>query len=141
MSDADAERLGFSPERLGRIDRFVRERYLDTDLLANAQLLVARDGEIAHFSSQGAAREGGGPVDEGSLFRIASMTKPITSIAFMQLVEDGLVAVNTPVHQILPEFRGVGVYNGGGAGAPSSAGNEAGPHGFVSVTYLHRWRI
>lgn len=119
MSDADAERLGFAPERLARIDRFLRERYLDTGLLANAQLLVARDGEIAHFSSQGAAREDGGkPIDEGSLFRIASMTKPITSVAFMQLVEEGLVAVDTPVHHVLPEFKGVGVYNGGGAGVP-----------------------
>ena len=118
MSDADAERLGFDPARLARIDRFVRERYLDTGLLAQAQLLIARDGEVAHFSSQGLARDGGKPVDEGSLFRIASMTKPITSIAFMQLVEDGLVAVDTPVHHVLPEFKGLGVYAGGGAGVP-----------------------
>ena len=118
MSDADAARQGFAPERLARIDRFLRERYLDTGLLANAQLLVARNGEIAHFSSQGAAREDGGTIDEGSLFRIASMTKPITSVAFMQLVENGLVAVDTPVHHVLPEFKGLGVYNGGGAGVP-----------------------
>jgi CubicO group peptidase (beta-lactamase class C family) len=118
MSDANATRLGFDAGRLAAIDRFVRDRYVDTGLLANAQLLIARDGEIAHFSSQGAARDGGGAIDEGSLFRIASMTKPITSVAFMQLVEDGLVAVDTPVHHVLPEFKGVGVYNGGGAGVP-----------------------
>ena len=69
---------GFDPARLARIDAFVKERYLDTGKLPNAQVLVARDGEIAHFSSQGAAREGGKGIDEGSLFRIASMTKPIT---------------------------------------------------------------
>ncbi|MDB5695199.1 MAG: beta-lactamase [Sphingomonas bacterium] len=113
---ADAARLGFEPARLQRIDTFVRERYLDTGLLPHVQLLVARDGEIAHFSSQGAAREGGAAIDDRSLFRIASMTKPITSVAFMQLVEDGLVAVDTPVHHVLPELKGVGVYNGGGAG-------------------------
>ncbi len=114
----DARALGFDPDRLARMDAFVRERYLDTGLLANAQLLVARDGAIAHFSHGGAAREGGAAVDEGSLFRIASMTKPITSLAFMQLVERGLVAADTPVHHVLPELKGVGVYAGGGAGVP-----------------------
>ena len=127
MSDADARRLGFDPDRLARIDRFVRERYLDSGLLGHAQLLIARNGEIAHFSSQGAARDGGKPIDEGSLFRIASMTKPITSVAFMQLVEDGLVAVDTPVHHVLPEFKGVGVYNGGGGGVPFATKPTAEP--------------
>ena len=127
MSDADATRLGFDAGRLAAIDRFVRERYLDSGLLANAQLLIARHGEVAHFSSQGAARESGGAIDEGSLFRIASMTKPITSVAFMQLVEDGLVAVDTPVHHVLPEFKGLGVYNGGGAGVPFQAKPTAEP--------------
>ena len=127
MSDADATRLGFDARRLAAIDRFVRERYLDTGLLANAQLLIARDGEIAHFSSQGAERENGGAIDEGSLFRIASMTKPITSVAFMQAVEDGLVAVDTPVHHVLPQFKALGVYNGGGAGVPFQIKRTAEP--------------
>ncbi len=109
---------GFDAERLRRIDRFVAARYLDTGKLPCAQLLVARDGEIAHFSHQGSAREGGASIDETSLFRIASMTKPVTSIAFMMLVEEGLVAVDTPVHHVLPEFKGIGVYNGGGGGVP-----------------------
>lgn len=108
----------FDPARLARIDAFVKERYLDTGLLPHAQILVAKDGEIAHFSSQGAAREGGAAIDETSLFRIASMTKPVTSIAFMMLVEQGKVAVDTPVHHVLPEFKGIGVYNGGGGGVP-----------------------
>lgn len=109
---------GFDSARLARIDAFVKENYLDTGKLPNAQVLVARDGEIAHFSSQGTAREGGKGIDEGSLFRIASMTKPITSIAFMMLLEDGKVALDTPVHHVLQEFKGLGVYNGGGAGVP-----------------------
>ncbi len=109
---------GFDSARLSRIDAFVKDRYLDTGKLPNAQVLVARDGEIAHFSSQGAAREGGKAIDEGSLFRIASMTKPITSIAFMMLLEEGKVALDTPVHHVLPEFKNLGVYNGGGAGVP-----------------------
>lgn len=110
---------GLDAGQLARTDAFLRERYLDSGLLPHAQLLVARDGAIAHFSHQGAAREGStAPVDEGSLFRIASMTKPVTSIAFMMLVEQGKVALDTPVHRVLPEFRDLGVYDGGGAGLP-----------------------
>jgi CubicO group peptidase (beta-lactamase class C family) len=110
---------GFDAARLNRIDAFLKERYLDSGKLANTQLLVARDGEIVHFSSQGAAREGGGKaIDEGSLFRIASMTKPITSVAFMMLVEEGLVAVDTPVHHVLPEIKGLGVFEAGGGPVP-----------------------
>lgn len=118
MTNTAASVQGMDSGRLAAIDAFLKARYLDTGLLPNAQLLIAREGEIVHFSHQGAAREGGGTVDERSLFRIASMTKPITSIAFMMLVEEGKVAVDTPVHHILPEFRGLGVYNGGGGGVP-----------------------
>jgi CubicO group peptidase (beta-lactamase class C family) len=110
--------LGFDPRRLAAIDSFIQARYLDSGKLPNAQLLVARDSRIAHFSHQGAAREGGATIDEASIFRIASMTKPVTSIAFMQLVEDAKVALDTPVHHVLPEFKGIGVYNGGGGGVP-----------------------
>jgi CubicO group peptidase (beta-lactamase class C family) len=113
-----AGRYGFDASRLGRIDAFLKERYLDSGKLPHAQLLLARDGEIAHFSHQGAAREGGGLVDEGTLFRIASMTKPITSLAFMMLVEEAKVALDTPVHHVLPELKGLGVYAGGGGGVP-----------------------
>lgn len=108
----------FDPARLARIDTFLKERYLDSGKLPNTQLLIAHRGELAHFSSQGTAREGGKAIDEASLFRIASMTKPVTSIAFMMLVEEGMVAIDTPVHHVLPEFKGLGVYNGGGGGVP-----------------------
>lgn len=109
---------GFDANRLRAIDAFLKSRYLDTGGFANAQLLVAREGEIVHFSSQGAAREGGRAINESALFRIASMTKPITSVAFMMLVEEAKVALDTPVHHVLPEFKRTGVYAGGGAGVP-----------------------
>ena len=109
---------GFDASRLAAIDTLLQTRYVDSGKLPNAQLLIARDGEIVHLSNAGAAREGGKAVDEGSLFRIASMTKPITSVAFMMLVEQGLVAVDTPVHHVLPEFKDIAVYNGGGGGVP-----------------------
>ena len=93
----DAARHGFDADRLGRIAPFLQARYLDTGKLPHAQLLIAHEGEIVHFSHQGTARAGdsegsGSPVDEASIFRIASMTKPVTSLAFMMLVEEGCVA-------------------------------------------------
>ena len=123
MRTADPRAHGFDPDRLARIDALLTERYIDSGKLPNTQLLIGRDGEIVHFFNAGTARAhdskgGGAPVDETSLFRIASMTKPITSVAFMMLVEEGEVAVDTPVHHVLPEFKGVGVYNGGGGGVP-----------------------
>ena len=118
MADYSHTMTGFDTARLARIEPFVKETYLDNGKLPNAQVLVAHRGEIAHFSSQGTAREGGKAIDEASLFRIASMTKPVTSIAFMMLLEEGKVALDTPVHRVLPEFRELGVYNGGGGGVP-----------------------
>lgn len=118
MANANPADHGFDADRLAAIDAFVKARYLDTGLLPHAQLLVAREGEVVHLSSQGAAREGGAEIDDTSLFRIASMTKPVTSVAFMMLVEEGRVALDTPVHHVLPELKKVGVYAGGGAGVP-----------------------
>ena len=119
MTNANPADHGFDADRLHAIDAFVKARYLDTGLLPHAQLLVARDGAVVHLSSQGAAREGGdAAIDDASLFRIASMTKPVTSVAFMMLVEEGRVALDTPVHHVLPEFKKVGVYAGGGGGVP-----------------------
>lgn len=119
MNIASPEKHGFDGRRLAAIDTFLKERYLDSGEFPHTQLLVSRDGEIVHFSSQGGAREGGSKqIDESSLFRIASMTKPITSVAFMMLVEECKVALDTPVHHVLPEFKKLGVYAGGGAGVP-----------------------
>jgi CubicO group peptidase (beta-lactamase class C family) len=126
-------RYGFDAERLARIDAFVKERYLDSGRLPHAQLLLARDGEIAHFSHQGPAREGGAPVDEGTLFRIASMTKPITSLAFMMLVEEAKVALDTPVHHVLPELKGLGVYAGGGVGTAFETTPTDGPMRMIDL--------
>ena len=119
MKIKSPEKHGFDASRLNFIDAFLRERYIDSGRLPHAQLLISRDGEVVHFSSQGVAREGSDKaIDEGSIFRIASMTKPVTSVAFMMLVEQGKVAVDTPVSHVLPEFKGVGVHAGGGGDAP-----------------------
>ena len=117
MDLADPKSLGFDAGRLARLDQFVSEKYLEPGLLPHAQLLVARDGVPVHFSTQGAAREDGAPLRNDAIFRIASMTKPITSIAFMMLMEEGRVALDTPVADVIPEFAGLRVYAGGGGGS------------------------
>lgn len=110
---------GFDAGRLAAIDAFLKAQYLESGKLPNAQLLIAREDSVVHFSSQGPAREGKKKaIDESSLFRIASMTKPVTSVAFMMLVEEAKVALDTPVHHVLPELKGIGVWAGGGGDAP-----------------------
>jgi CubicO group peptidase (beta-lactamase class C family) len=104
--------LGFDPERLKRLDAFVAERYLAPGLIPHAQLLVARDGAPVHFSTQGEARPGE-PLREDSLFRIASMTKPVATLAFMMLLEEGKVSLDQPVHSVLPELETLEVYQSG----------------------------
>ncbi len=128
-----AARHGFDPDRLGRIAPFLQSRYLDTGKLHNAQLLVARDEAPVYTATLGVAREDGAPLAEDALFRIASMTKPVTSVAFMMLLEEGAVALDTPVHHVLPELKGVAVYDGGGAGEPFRTRPTAAPMRMVDL--------
>jgi CubicO group peptidase (beta-lactamase class C family) len=119
MELGDARAFGFDPNRLERIETFLQNRYIGPGLLPHAQLLIARNGVPVHLSSLGTARQGSSErLGEDSIFRIASMTKPITSIAFMMLLEEGRVSLDQPVHELLPEFEGLQVYAGGGAGTP-----------------------
>lgn len=108
------ETVGLSSERLARIDRFLEREYIATGRLKGAQLAVSRKGHTAHFSNLGLMdAERGRPVADDTLFRIYSMTKPITSVAFMMLVEQGLVALDDPVSRYIPSWAGLGVYDGG----------------------------
>ena len=106
--------LGFSAARLARLDRFLKERYIETGRLAGAQLLIARRGERIHQSVVGLAdRERNTQLADDTIFRIYSMTKPITSVAFMMLVEEGLVSLDDPVHRFIPAWRDLGVFVAG----------------------------
>ncbi len=106
--------VGFSPTRLETLDRFIQSRYIDTGKIPGALTLIARRGEIAHFSALGMADvERKQPVREDTIFRLYSMTKPLTSVAFMMLVEQGLTALDEPVHNVIPEWKDLGVYQGG----------------------------
>ena len=111
---ATPESVGMSSQRLARLDRFLKETYVEPGKLAGTLTLVARKGQIVHTSVLGQAdRERGVAMREDTLFRIYSMTKPVTSVAFMMLVEEGLVALEDPVHRFIPEFRDLGVFVAG----------------------------
>lgn len=115
---ASAESLGFSSMRLKNIDRHLKERYLDPGKLPCVQVLLARRGEVFYQTVLGNMDvERGRPASEDTIYRIYSMTKPITSIAFMMLVEQGRVALDEPVHRYIPEWRDLNVYSGGVHGA------------------------
>ena len=114
---SDASTLGFDAERLARIDSHLKSKYLDSGRMPHTALLIGRGDEIAHLSLQGEARTGEA-LKEDHLFRIASMTKPITSIAFMQLVEQGKVALSHPVAKYIPEWKNQGVFVSGGGDQP-----------------------
>ena len=116
------ESMGMCSARLQRIDRFLAQRYVDSGRLPCALLQVSRGGQLVHQSVLGkASLESGAPLAEDSIVRIYSMTKPITSVAFMMLVEQGLVALDDPVHRYIPSWRNLGVYVAGGGGLPGTA--------------------
>jgi CubicO group peptidase (beta-lactamase class C family) len=118
MANAKAAAAGFSSARLAVLDAFVKSRYVDAGRIPGALTLLWRRGEIAHLRAIGLADvERGTPLREDTIFRIYSMTKPLTTVAFMMLVEQGLVALDTQVHALIPEWKDLGVYQGGALGS------------------------
>ena len=98
------ESQGFSPERLERV-RQVAERYVDEGKVAGLITMVARRGEVVQFEAVGTRGVGDErPLEKDALFRIYSMSKPITAAAAMQLYERGLFHLNDPVSKFVPEF-------------------------------------
>ncbi len=112
------ETVGLSSERLERISSAV-QRSIDEKRIAGAVTLVARRGHVAWFKAQGMAdREAGKPMRTDSMFRICSMTKPITSLAVMMLYEEGRFLLEDPVSKYLPEFKNPKVLVKPASGAP-----------------------
>ena len=102
---AAPEEVGLSAERLERIAGAV-ERSIDAGQLAGAVALVARHGKIAYLKAYGMAdREAKKPMRTDDIFRICSMSKPITSVAVMILYEEGRFMLNQPVSDFIPEFK------------------------------------
>ena len=103
---ASPESAGMSTAALNRIEDHLKQRYIDAGRFPGTQLMVYRRGKIVHSTSQGFADlERKVPVKDDTIFRIYSMTKPITSVAFMMLVEEGRVALDEPVHKYIPEWK------------------------------------
>jgi CubicO group peptidase (beta-lactamase class C family) len=105
---------GLNPQRLARIPTFFQDKYVATGKLPGVRILAERRGEIVLDSVSGFADvQSGRKLEKDSIFRIYSMTKPMTSVCFMMLVEEGKVALEDPVHRFIPEWKGMGVYSGG----------------------------
>jgi CubicO group peptidase (beta-lactamase class C family) len=104
---------GLSAERLGRLDTVMR-RSVERESLAGAVTILARRGRVAHVGCYGymdlASQE---PMREDAIFRIFSMTKPITSLAVLMLHEEGRFHLNTPVSSFIPAFKSLKVAAGG----------------------------
>jgi CubicO group peptidase (beta-lactamase class C family) len=111
--EVDAAEVGLDPERLQRIDTFFA-RYVEDGRLPGWLLTVSRHGRLAHVARCGSRDlEAGLPVTDDTVWRIYSMTKPVTSVAAMILYEEGKLALTDPVSAYIPSFADVRVYAGG----------------------------
>jgi CubicO group peptidase (beta-lactamase class C family) len=109
-----AKDLGFSKDRLKRIESFFQTKYVEPGRIPCAQIVVARDGETAFESVLGLADvERKVPLKSDAVYRIYSMTKPITCVALMTLVEEGLIALDDPVAKHIPAFANLAVFAAG----------------------------
>jgi CubicO group peptidase (beta-lactamase class C family) len=102
-----------SPRNLAYLDEHI-QRYISSGRPAGALTVVYHKGQIAHWSARGLRdRERGKPITDDTIFRIYSMTKPIASVALMQLYERGLVQLDDPVHRYIPAWEQLCVYQSG----------------------------
>jgi CubicO group peptidase (beta-lactamase class C family) len=105
------ETVGLCGDRLARIDSHLTRRYIEPKKIAGSLTLVARKGEVAYLSALGQMDiERNKPMTEDTIFRIYSMSKPITSVALMMLYEHGHFQLDDPVYKYIPEWRNLRVY-------------------------------
>ncbi|MEU5848906.1 serine hydrolase domain-containing protein [Saccharopolyspora shandongensis] len=118
--EVDPAEAGFDATRLNRIDQHFA-KYVEAGKLPGWLALVSRQGKIAHLSTHGMRDvAAGAPVRTDTLFRIYSMTKPVTSVAIMMLHEEGAFELTDPVSDFIPSFADLRVYSGGTARAPQT---------------------
>ena len=119
-AEQDPMAVGMDADRLARIDTHLA-RYVDDGRLAGWQVLVTRRGQVVHASVHGSRDlEAGLPVEPDTLWRIYSMTKPITSVVAMSLYEHGAFSLNDELSRYLPEFGEMRVLVGGNAEQPKT---------------------
>ena len=108
------ETVGMSSARLARLDDVMKRRYVDSGYLPGMLTHIYRKGHLVHTGMCGQMDiERGKPVREDAIFRIYSMSKPITAVALMMLVEEGLIGLDDPVHSYIPAWKDIGVYASG----------------------------
>jgi CubicO group peptidase (beta-lactamase class C family) len=139
------EEVGFSSERLQRVHDAV-QRHIDAKELSGVVTLVARRGRVAHFEGQGLMDiESKKPMPKDGIFRLASMSKPITGAAVMMLIEEGKIRLTDPVSRFIPEFKNLnkvavpkpGAQPGGAGGrgaAPGGGGRGGAAPDFDTVS-------
>ena len=129
-TSASPESAGMSEARLQRLDEHLKRNYVDNGRFPGTHTLVYRRGKVVHSTVQGLADvERNVAVKDDTIFRIYSMSKPITSVAFMMLVEEAKVALDEPVAKYIPEWRNLGVYVGG---MPTLGVQPGGPPRFIT---------
>lgn len=112
LEAAAPESVGMDSERLGRLTAAM-QRHVDDGLLAGVVTAAARDNRLVHFESVGYRDlEAGAPMTRDAIFRIYSMTKPVTGVALMILYEEGKFRLSDPVEEHLPEFKDLQVFAG-----------------------------
>src|SRR2546425_11414069 len=123
---APAAPSAFSAKRLARVDRLLQQ-YVDENRIAGAVALVLRDGKPFYERAVGwSDKEAGRKMATDTIFRIASQTKAITSVAVLSLVEEGKIGIGDPVSRFIPAFATTTVAvrkDGGGPGSPGNPGN------------------
>lgn len=120
----DPERVGLCARRLARIGPHF-QNYIDGGKLSGVLSLVARKGQLAYFDVRGQMDvEAGAALRHDAIFRIYSMTKPITSVAAMMLYEEGRFQLDDPIGRYLPVFSDMQVFTGGTARKPQTVAAE-----------------
>jgi CubicO group peptidase (beta-lactamase class C family) len=116
------EAVGLSAQRLARMDGVMKRRYVDTGQLPGVLTMVYRRGNLVHTGMSGQMDlERGKPMREDAIFRIYSMSKPITAVALMMLVEEGMLGLDDNVATHIPSWSHLGVYATGVASIATSA--------------------
>src|ERR1051325_10501832 len=113
-SDMRPETAGFSPARLARLDEVMTRRYVEGGDLPGMLIHIYRKGQLVHTTMSGQMDiERQKPMREDAIFRIYSMSKPITAVALMMLVEEGKLGLDDAVHTYIPAWKNLGVYASG----------------------------
>jgi CubicO group peptidase (beta-lactamase class C family) len=118
VAEASPEEIGFDSMRLERLERYL-QRHIDRGSLVGTLVVIARGGRVGYVCAQGLRdAELHLPVEADTIWRIYSMTKPITSVAAMMLWEEGLLSLDDPVARYVPAFEGARVYAAGSGAVP-----------------------